>query len=73
LNESNPEINGTGNGECNGPQYQTQKLTASMIYDIIKKLKKNKTPGEDGISAKLLKQGGIVLCRRIYQIIVSVW
>jgi hypothetical protein len=44
-----------------------------MIYDIIKKLKKNTAPGEDGISAELLKQGDIVLWRRIYQAIVSVW
>jgi hypothetical protein len=43
-----------------------------MIYDI-KKFKKNRAPGEDGILAEFLKQGGIVLGRRIYQIIVSVW
>jgi hypothetical protein len=73
LNKSNPEITGTGNDECYGPQNQVQKPTPSMIYDIIKKLKKNRAPGEDGISVKLLKQGRIFLWRRIYQIIVSVW
>jgi hypothetical protein len=44
-----------------------------MIYDIVKKLKKNRAQGEDGILAELLKQGGIVLWRRTYKIIVSVW
>jgi hypothetical protein len=73
LNKSNPEITGTGNDECYGPQNQVQKPIPSMIYDIIKKLKKNRAPGEDGISVKLLKQGRIFLWRRIYQIIVSVW
>jgi hypothetical protein len=73
LNKCNPEITGNGNSECYGPQNQVQKPTPSMTYDIMKKLKKNRAQGEDGISAELLKQGGTVLWRRIYQIIVSVW
>jgi hypothetical protein len=72
LNKSNPEITGTGNDECYGPQNQVQKHTPSMIYDTIRKLEKNRAPGEDGILAELLKQGGTVLWRRIYQIIVCV-
>jgi hypothetical protein len=73
LNKTNPEITGIGNDECYVPQNPVQKPTPSMIYDIIMKLKDNRVPGEDGILAKLLKQGGIVLWRRIYQITVSVW
>jgi hypothetical protein len=73
LNKSNPEITGTVNGECYGLQNQVQKPTPSMIYKIVKKLKKNRAPGEDAISAELLKQGGILLWKRIYQIIVSEW
>jgi hypothetical protein len=72
LNKSNPEITGTGNSECCDAQNRVQKPTPSMIYDIVKKLKKNRAPGEIGISAELLKQGGIVLWRKIYQIIFSV-
>jgi hypothetical protein len=72
LNKYNPEITGTGNDECYGPQNRVQKPTPSMIYDIRKKLKKNTASGINGISAELLKQGGIVLWR-IYQIIVSLW
>jgi hypothetical protein len=64
VNKYNPEITGTGNGECYGPQNQVQKATPSMTYDIMKKLKKNRALGEDGISAELLEQGGTVLWRR---------
>jgi hypothetical protein len=47
LNKSNPEVTVTGNDESYDPQNRVQKLTPSVIYDIIKKLKKNKSPGED--------------------------
>jgi hypothetical protein len=47
LNKSNPEVTVTGNDERYDPQNRVQNLTPSVIYDIIKKLKKNKSPGED--------------------------
>jgi hypothetical protein len=43
------------------------------IVEIIKKLKNEKAPGPDNITAKLLNGGGPELWHRIYQLIDLVW
>jgi hypothetical protein len=53
-----------------GPQKYVEKPTYSMVYNVQKRLKKNIAPGEDGITAELLKYGGRNLWRRIYNLIV---
>jgi len=39
----------------------------------IKKLKNNKALGADGITAELIKQGGIELKNRLYQLVLRIW
>jgi hypothetical protein len=44
-----------------------------MVYDVIKKLKNKRAPGENGISAKLIKGGGHRLWKEIYELIQIIW
>jgi hypothetical protein len=43
------------------------------LEKVMKKLKANKAPRADGITAKLFKQGGTVLKNRIFQLILRIW
>jgi hypothetical protein len=47
--------------------------TTTEVYDTIRKMKDNRAPGEDAITAKLIKKGGKHLWENIHQLIVSVW
>jgi hypothetical protein len=44
-----------------------------MVYDVVKNLKNKRAPGEDGISAELIKRGGQRLWKEIYELIPIIW
>ena len=60
-----------------GPEPNIAEPTPNMIYDVIKKLKNNRAPGEDSITAELIKHGGKNLwkCRRVglYDLTIDIW
>jgi hypothetical protein len=43
------------------------------MEEAIKKLKNNKAPGADGITAALFKQGGTELKKGMFQLILRIW
>ena len=43
------------------------------VRKVIKKLKNDKAPGENGVTAELIKSGGECLEREIHEIISQVW
>jgi len=47
--------------------------TYEEINGIINKLKSNRAPGPDNITAELIKNGGHTLKRRIYKLILNIW
>jgi hypothetical protein len=47
--------------------------TYKKVSDIINKLKGNKAPGTDNISAELIKYGEYILKQRTYNLIFSIW
>jgi hypothetical protein len=47
--------------------------TYEEINGIINKLKSNRTPGPDNITAELIKNGGCTLKRRTYKLILNIW
>jgi len=47
--------------------------TLEEIEMQIKTLKHNKSPGQDGIQAELLKKGGKEMAKRIWDLIGSIW
>ena len=47
--------------------------SAFEVELAIEKLKSDKSPGIDQISAKLIKAGGRTLCYEIHKLIISIW
>jgi len=50
-----------------------EKPKQEKIDNIINKLKSNKAPGENNIVAKLLKNGGTKIRRKIMEMISTIW
>jgi hypothetical protein len=50
-----------------------QTPTQQEVVKCIMKLKNNKVPGEDNIVAEMIKCGGEILNRRIYELICRMW
>jgi hypothetical protein len=43
------------------------------VYGAIRRMKNNRAPGDDAITAELTKEGGRYLWKNIYQLTVFVW
>jgi hypothetical protein len=64
--------------EAEQPIYYTvnnyiEEPTLEEVQKVIKCLKNCKAPGSDGISAELLKTGGVKLWERIYNLMLLIW
>jgi hypothetical protein len=44
-----------------------------FVKDAFAKLKNNKVPGDDGITALMLKNGGEILVNKFHELVLSVW
>jgi hypothetical protein len=44
-----------------------------VVYDVIRKLKLNRAPGDDCINAELIKNGGKHLWKCIFDLILEIW
>jgi hypothetical protein len=56
-----------------GPELHIPVPTTTEVYDTIRKIKDNRAPGEDAITAELIKKGGNHLWENIHQLILSIW
>ena len=69
IPQENPEI-------CENEEdldISTEPLKIKEVYQSIKKMKSGKTPGEDEITAEMLKGGGMEICNVLCQIFSNIW
>jgi hypothetical protein len=56
-----------------GPELHISVPTVIEVYDTIRRMKDNSAPGEDAVTAELIKGGGRSLWKNIHQLIESIW
>jgi hypothetical protein len=56
-----------------GPEPFISPPTANVVYDVIRKLKLNRAPGDDCINAELIKNRGKHLWKCILHLILEIW
>jgi hypothetical protein len=54
-------------------QLQTEDPTREEVENTIAKLKNNKAPGTDSITAELIEHKGQILLGRIHKLILRIW
>ena len=57
----------------NENEIEIEQLTYKEVSDIIIKLKENKAPSTDNITAELIKYGGYILKHRMFKLILLIW
>jgi hypothetical protein len=55
------------------PELHISVPTVTEVDDTNRRMKDNRTPGEDAITAELIKGSGRSLWKNIHQLIVSIW
>jgi hypothetical protein len=56
-----------------GPDPEIKEPSLFEVEETIKELRNNKAPGEDNITAELLKCGGAHLWIMTYELITEIW
>jgi sorting nexin-29 len=56
-----------------GQEQDIRPPSIQEVSDIIRKLKNNRVPGEDSITAELVKGGGTIMWRKIHILMERVW
>jgi hypothetical protein len=58
---------------CFGPEQVIRAPSVQEVLAVIRKLKNNRAPGGDSITAELVKGGGRILCRKIHVLMERLW
>jgi hypothetical protein len=58
---------------CFGSELHIPEPTTTEVYDTVRKMKDSRAPGEDTITAELIKKLGKRLWENIHQLTVSIW
>lgn len=56
-----------------GPDVEMHELGLAETKEAIKGMKNNKAPGEDNITAELIKYGGDILHSKMHQLMLRIW